>query len=147
MDLASPGREIGTMINRTARTRQFVPKRLLRGAVSVAYGRGSEEGYALHVDSLGIVKSRKVDLLLLDDEIVGDHDGPDGSAEEGVATEEGEEGRSRREDEPRDAAPAADQGGEERAATNIEIFWEEGGPVIGGGNGVGRDYEVGESGS
>lgn len=96
--------------------------------------REQESDEALPVDAeevsiatLRVVKGGDVDLLLLHKPVVAGHDAGDGGEEDGVAAHEGEESFGGGEDFPGHDDPAADDGGDDAAAEDVDPAWEEDG--------------------
>ena len=75
-------------------------------------------------------------MCLLHDPIVGAHDCRDGSEEGAETGHEGEEGGSRVDDFPRDHDPGCGDGCDDHTTADIDVFWEEGGHVVGAGDDV-----------
>lgn len=86
-----------------------------------------------------LVKFIDVNLLLLDEEEIGDHNDGNGSKHDGVRRHESKKVGSGSKDLPRDETPNTDRDSDELATLDVYVLWGEGGHVVGGGNGVGGD--------
>lgn len=94
-------------------------------------------GFVVPVAAAGLVEGGDVDVLALDDPVVGTHDCGDGGEEDAQTRHEGEEGRGGVNDLPGDHDPGCCDCGDDHTAADVDVFWEEGGHVVGTGDDVG----------
>lgn len=88
---------------------------------------------------MGIVESRNIDILFLDEPIVGCDDTSHWCKENGVAAHEGEECRSGTEDFPGNDNPSTYNSSDDTAAPDIDVFGEQNSQIVGSGDGIGGD--------
>ena len=84
------------------------------------------ETYTFPIDSFRIVQSWHINLALLDEPVICEHDASDGSHEHGICRHEVEECFGVGENDPGYHCPTSYKHGEDDAATNVEVFGEEG---------------------
>ena len=96
----------------------------------------------VRIPAIRVIQRRDIDILFLNEPVIGSQDARDGSEEDGVAAHESEEGFRGRQDLPGDDDPATDEGGDNAAALDVDVAREEDREVVGGGDGVCGDVRA-----
>lgn len=81
--------------------------------------------YTFPIYSFRIVQSWNINLALLDEPIICEHDASDGSHEHSICGHKVEECLGVGENDPWYHCPASDKHGEDDTATDIKVFREE----------------------
>lgn len=102
-------------------------------------GSAPVDSVAEAVDAARVVELGNVVLLSLHDEEVGGEDGSDGGENDRVGAHEANEGSGGGEDLPGSESPNSDEDGEDLATKDVDPAREEGGEIVGRGDGVSSD--------